>query len=399
MKRWQIALLALLAFVVLTQAPFAYRRYRLGKLHQAIIAVQSGRVPSASDGFTDFRGVAHVHSFLGGHSSGTFQQIVSAAQTNQLHFVMMTEHPAREFNTAALTLQGEIGGVLFVSGSETRSANGDRLLLFPGAPEAARLGELTTEQILSRRSSALVFVAYPDEFKSWAATGYDGVEVYNVFTNSRRINPALMFFDALWSYRSYPDLLFARFYERPVSSLQKWDEAIVRHQKSVAIGGNDAHANVGLSLRDSAGEQIAGIQLDPYERSFRLVRLHVLIPEGQSLNEDALLTAIKNGNCFISYDLFGDPAGFRFRATDSDEQRIMGEEIRLTDEVRLRVTLPVTARIRLLKDGGVLKDDYYVDRLETGVREKGAYRVEIYLPQLPIVGQQPWIISNPIYVR
>ena len=32
--------------------------------------------------------------------------------------------------------------------------------------------------------------------------------------------------------------------------------------------------------------------------------------------------------------------------------------------------------------------------------EKGSYRVEVYLPQLPgDVSQQPWIISNPIYVK
>jgi hypothetical protein len=33
-------------------------------------------------------------------------------------------------------------------------------------------------------------------------------------------------------------------------------------------------------------------------------------------------------------------------------------------------------------------------------REKGSYRVEVYLPNLPKpAGDQPWIISNPIYVR
>lgn len=400
MKRWQKVFLAILAFLILTQAPFVYRRYRLGKLQDAISAVQSGRVTPPNDGFTEFRGVVHVHSFLGGHSSGTFQQIVSAAQANQLNFVMMTEHPAREFSTGAKTLQGDIGGVLFVSGNEIRTANDDRMLLFPGVDDAASLDELSTEQILLRRTSALSFVAYPDDFKTWGTKGYDGVEVYNVFTNTRRINRVLMFFDALWSYHSYSDLLFARFYERPNSSLQKWDAAIASgKERLVAIGGNDAHANVGLNLRDSAGEPIVGIQLDPYERSFRLVRLHVLIASGQSLTQETLLNAIKNGNCFISFDLFGDSNGFRFTATDSDERKIMGDEILLGDEVRLQVTLPHSGRIKLFKDGSAIKDDYFVNQLETDVREKGVYRVEVYLPQLPIVGNQPWIISNPIYVR
>jgi hypothetical protein len=34
------------------------------------------------------------------------------------------------------------------------------------------------------------------------------------------------------------------------------------------------------------------------------------------------------------------------------------------------------------------------------VTEPGNYRCEIYLPQLDHrVGKEPWIISNPIYVR
>ena len=401
MKRWQKVSLVILAFLILTQAPFVYRRYRLGKLQDAITAVQAGRITQpTTDGLVEFRGVVHVHSFLGGHSTGTFQQIVGAAQANQLNFVMMTEHPAREFSTGTKTLQGEIGGVLFVSGNEIKSVNDDRVLLFPGIEDAAPLGELHVDQILSRQTSSLSIIAYPDEFKSWGTKGFDGIEVYNVFTNTRRINRVLMVFDALWSYRSYPDLLFARFYERPNSSLQRWDAAIARNsERLVAIGGNDAHANVGLHLRDSAGEPIVGIQLDPYERSFRLVRLHVLLPSGQSLTQESLLHAIKNGKCFISYDLFGDPNGFRFTATDSDERKIMGDEIRLEDEVRLRVTLPYTGRIKLFKDGSAIKDDYCVNELDTLVREKGAYRVEVYLPQLPIVGNQPWIVSNPIYVR
>ena len=37
----------------------------------------------------------------------------------------------------------------------------------------------------------------------------DGVEVYNVFTNARRVNPVVAFFDVLWSQRAYPELIFA----------------------------------------------------------------------------------------------------------------------------------------------------------------------------------------------
>jgi hypothetical protein len=409
MKRWKKLVLLLLAIVLLSQIPFAYRRYKLGRLHAAIQQLNSERVKSENaGGDTEFKGVIHVHSFLGGHSSGNFADIILAAQSNQLDFVVMTEHPSSNFDTAEMTLKGEHGGVLFVNGNEVSTAAGDRLLLIPGDAQAADDSKRTTQEVLSRRTSGLSVVAYPQDFKSWEAKSYNGIEVYNVYTNARLINPVLMFFDSLWSYRSYPDLLFATFYERPTENLKRWDEQVKQKgERLVATAGNDAHANVGISLNDSSGKTLFGFKLDPYERSFRLVRLHVLAirpPSGRinvsSLDERALLSAISAGHCFIGFDLFGDTTGFRYAAHDQNEERIMGDEIKLESEVRLTASLPVSGRIVLLKDGVVVQDGSAVSKMEFVAREKGSYRVEAYLPQLPKpAGDQPWIISNPIYVR
>jgi hypothetical protein len=251
--------------------------------------------------------------------------------------------------------------------------------------------------------SGLALVAYPEEFKSWEATGYQGIEVYNVYTNARRINPVVMFFDALWSYGSYPDLLFANFYQRPAESLKKWDELINQKGKRlVATAGNDSHANVGISLNDSSGKTLLGFKLDPYERSFRLVRLHVLATpvHGPLLDETPLLAAISEGHCFIGFDLFGDTTGFRFTAHSGNENRIMGDEIKLKNQVTLNVSVPVPARVVLLKDGLQVQEADGVKGLDFVAKERGSYRVEVYLPQLPKpTGDQPWIISNPIYVK
>jgi hypothetical protein len=220
----------------------------------------------------------------------------------------------------------------------------------------------------------------------------------------------MMFFDGLWSYRSYPDLLFATFYQRPSENLKKWDELIAqKNQRLVATAGNDAHANVGVSLNDSTGKTLLGFKLDPYERSFRLVRLHVLTPDlsrlnGRvvfpSFNEEKLLRGLSDGHCFIGFDLFGDTSGFRFAARDGDENKIMGDEISLADQVTLNVSIPIPARVVLLRNGVQIQEANGVSRWEFVAREKGSYRVEVYLSQLPKpVGEQPWIISNPIYVK
>jgi hypothetical protein len=404
MKPWKKLLLLLLLLILLSQIPFTYRRYKLGRLHAAIISLQSKRQTSViDDGLNEYRGVAHVHSFLGGHSAGTFQEIIAAAQSNQLDFVMMSEHPAQYLNTAEVTLKGEHGGVFFINGNEVRTVAGDRLLLFPGDSQASVDSQWSTQEVLSRRTTGLTLVAYPEEFKSWDAKGYQGIEVYNVYSNARKINPVLMFFDSVWSYRSYPDLLFATFYERPSENLKKWDEMIARNNdKLVGVAGNDSHANVGISLNDSSGNTLLGVKLDPYERSFRLVRLHVLgMPlDGQISDDEFFLRSISAGHCFIGYDVFGDTSGFRFTAKDGNEAVIMGDEITLDDQVRLTVSLPVPGRIVLLRNGTAIKDDQSVRAMEFVTRERGSYRVEVYLPQLPgPVGQHPWIISNPIYVK
>src|SRR5262249_7634779 len=155
----------------------AYRRYKLRRLSNTIQQLNSQRTQQQTNGFTEYKGVVHVHSFLGGHSSGTFAEIISAAQANQLQFVIMTEHTEKDLDTAAMTLQGVHGVVLFIICCEVSVEYGDRSLVLRGD---------------------VSIVAYPEELKSWYAANSNGVEFYNVFTNARRINPVVAFFDVLW---------------------------------------------------------------------------------------------------------------------------------------------------------------------------------------------------------
>src|SRR6266404_2474934 len=112
-------MIPVLGILILSQLPFAYRRYRLRRLRNAIQQLAAERIASAATGeMVDYQGVMHVHSSLGGHSTGNFAELISAAKANQLDFVIMTEHPQADFDTAALTLKGLHGGVLFVNGNE-----------------------------------------------------------------------------------------------------------------------------------------------------------------------------------------------------------------------------------------------------------------------------------------
>ena len=393
--------IAILALIILSQIPFAYRRYRLRRLQITIQQLANEHTSSSNaTGYVDYKGVIHVHSFLGGHSTGSFSELIAGAKASLLDFVIMTEHPQAEFDTSAMTLNGSHAGVLFINGNEVATASGDRLLLIPGASSASTMNSQSTQQIIDwqKASGGFVFAAYPSESQNWQSTKVDGVEVYNLFSNARSINRFVTFFDGVWSYRTYPDLMFANFFTRPVDNLNRWDQTIANtNRKLVAIAGNDAHSNVGISLNDSSGNQLIGIKLDPYERSFRTVRTHVLIKQGQGLTRESLIEALSLGHCYISFDLFSDASGFNFTVANSD--KTMGDEVALSNQPRLVVRTPLLSRVVLIKDGSAI-DQKSGTTVEFSPDGAGVYRVEVYLDVLPAPATgQPWILSNPIYVK
>ncbi|HYE16260.1 MAG TPA: hypothetical protein VD968_17615, partial [Pyrinomonadaceae bacterium] len=326
-------LLALVVLLALSQAPFAYRRYQLGRLRARIAEANSRRAPAPlDDDFGDHAGVFHVHSSLGGHTTGRPEEIVSAARANGLAFVVMTEHPASHVNTAEATLKGEHEGVVFINGSELVARGGERLFVAPGfdrqPPEAE---SVSLQQLinLAATENRLALVAYPGQVRDWRLDGYDGLEVYNLYTDARDASFARLFFDGLWSYWSYPELLFVTFYDRPAANLSKWDELNAAGARRSAVAGNDAHANVGLSLGGREGESLFSFRLDPYERSFRIVRNHVLLPKGERPTAENVLAALRRGRSYMAFDLFCDSSGFRFAAEAGAARASMGEEVTL----------------------------------------------------------------------
>lgn len=403
LRRWLKLALALAFVLLVTQTPFIYRRHQLGRLAATIQQLNAERAADTDDAYADYKGALHIHSALGGHSTGTLADIIQAAKANSLAFVVMTEHPAADMDTAAQTLSGMHGGVLFVAGSETNESADDRLLTFgraartPSAPPGASTQDLIDE---AKQAGQLVFVAHPETFRSWqTARGFDGMEVYNLHANAKQINRLSLFFDGLWSYRAYPHLLWTRFYETPAENLRRWDELTTAGRKIVAFAGNDAHANVGLSLQQLTGKPLLQLKLDPYERSFQVVRTHVLIAKDRPLDADTLLAALAAGHTYVAFDLLCDASGFRLTAANGHEQGLMGDELPLRDGVRLSVSAPVESRVVLIQDGQRFAEARAA-RHEWTVTQPGVYRVECYLPQLPApLNGQPWIISNPVYVR
>jgi hypothetical protein len=244
----------------------------------------------------------------------------------------------------------------------------------------------------------LAFVTYPERFRSWDAN-FDGIEVFSLHTNAKRMNPILFFFDALWSYRAYPELVLAKYFARPDENLRKFNE-IAAQRRLTLFAGNDSHSNIGFHVGDDANNKLINFKFDDYETVLRLARTHILLEKDKQLTQDALLEALKNGHTFIGFDVLSDTRGFLFSAENGAESKIMGDEISLQNGVRLKANAPQNARFVIFKNGEKVFESGETTEAIFEAKETGAYRVEVYLDALGSpFDKMPWIISNPIYIR
>lgn len=402
MKLWKKIVLIFLGIVLLAQIPFIYQRFQKGKLADKIAALESQKTVYTNPNYNEFKGILHVHTSLGGHSTGHFDELLHAARENSLDFVVITEHASAFYDTSAMTLNGFNEGVLFVGGNEMDTENQDRFLLLPGSAKAEEMTRENNEQFLGiiHSEGKIALVTYPEKFKDWH-TNFDGIEVFNMHTNSKRMNVPYFLFDAIWSYGSYPELTLATYLKRPDENLKKFDE-ISKTRKISLTGGNDSHSNIGFHLfGDDAGNKFINIKLDPFEMSFRLFRTHILIEKEKQLLQETLLEAIKNGHSFIGFDALSDTSGFSFTAENGQETRIMGDEISFAEnQTNLKINSPQSARIVIFKNGEKLSETAETKEINLPLTEKGVYRVEVYLETLESpFDKMPWIISNPIYIK
>ncbi len=397
MKLWKKIVLILLGVFLLAQIPFIYRRFQISNRSDKINLLAENRINFSNPNFNEFKGIIHAHTNLGGHSNGTFDELIDGASKNNLDFVVMTEHTAENFDSSTKTLNGVYKNVLFVGGHEANTASGDRFLLVSGSADAFADAKLETAKFLEKyqAQSKLALITYPEKFKTWDSN-FDGIEVFSLHTNAKKNIPYYAVFDLLWSFPSYPEHTLARFFKRPDENLQKFDE-IAAQRKITLFAGTDAHSNIGFHLfGDDSGNKLINIKIDRYETIFGLVRAHVLVAKDKQFRQESLLEAIKKGNLFVGFDVLSDTSGFSFTAENGAENRIQGDEINLQNGVKLKIIAPQIARFVIFKNGEKVAEDTGKNEMIFEAKEKGVYRTEVYLDAL---GEMPWIISNPIYVR
>jgi len=413
------------------------RPERLRAVHEDRLRYERTRHPVAlRTGYEDYRGILHAHAEDSAHTGGTRPELLAAAKRTGVRIVMLTDHVREGRDFINDSWRGLREGVLFIPGAEAEG-----FLVYPMRSIKAERWTTRDDYIqLVKRDGGNIFLSHVEEKYDWPTDQLDGLEIYNHHTD---VKDETEF--TLWLRRSltdpdrlaaleralaeYPQEVFGAQQDYLAPIIAKWDRDGQAHHLT-GVAANDCHHNQGYTITAAgsdaveigyigsgpetrkvtaeqaprvaemvkdrkAGELIARLDLDPYERSLSYVTTHILARE---LTEPAVRQALKQGHAYVAHDWLCDPTGFAFLAEPaarSKQPAVMGDEVRFARGLRLRLAAPAAGIIKLFHNGMMIKT-VPGNETEWAVTEPGLYRAEVWLE---VDGEQrPWIYANPITV-
>lgn len=423
-----VLLLLLLAYV---SREALYNHFvRFPKEAAAWEAIRAARQPvKLDDGWGEYRGNCHSHSYISHDSEVPFETILEALKTADHDFIFMSDHAVDNIADYSIQWKGIHDGKLFVRGYEM-----DYGFMPWHLPDDTKLKKDEKVDVLAKQIGdlgGLLFFAHSEEERRWDLPELNGMEIYNLHTDTKDEGGNFylkMLADIVLNIRTYPDQTLRLLYDPHPDIIAKWDE-LNKTRKIVGIQGTDAHQNNGfrgtytaedmLRIEDTSpkllsevklnfatrallrlcfgtfapGDKVFEFELTPYERMVRYSATHILANE---LTEDALCASLKQGRAFVAFDMIADARGFVFFGEDGARKAVMGETVPLTETLRLRAASPCVGRIKVVHDGAVVHQTEGRE-LEFKPTERGNYRVEV---ELNILGKWvSWIYSNPLRVE
>lgn len=333
-------------------------------------------LPVAGTSLFDWKGIVHCHSHLSHDSKGTIAEIAAACQVAGCDFVFMTDHQTdRSIREGQ---RGMVGDVLFVVGCEQRTPQGT-VMAFP-LREPIRHWQQAG--LLAKEAGAqggVAFLCHAESWRNWDVPEMTGVEIVNLHAGVMARGYAGTLLTGLFLPLR---LLFERFCVRDGEVFRRWDEQLLARHPFTPVGGNDAHASVRLFGP-------LGGTIGTYQEAFLTLSTHVL---AERLTEESLVQALRLGRTYVSFDVYGEGAGFDFRAVDAAGVHLTGSTVAHSAALRLLVRLPQPGRIQFLRDGQVVRE-CQGDAGEVLAPEAGVWRVEART-----TCGTPWLFSSSIKV-
>lgn len=357
---------------------------------------------------TVVRGAYHVHTRRS-DGSGTLDSVGRAAGRAGLDFVVLADHGDATTTPEPPSLRS---GVLVVDGVEISTTGGHYVALgLPAAPYPLA-GEPAAVVEDVARLGGFGIAAHPDSPKrqlAWEAWNQplDGFEWLNADTEWRN-ESGWRLLQTLAHYPIRPVETLAALFERPATTLARWDRLSSEGRRLVALGAADAHARLGVRREtDPYGEGLA-LELPSYETAFRVFSLSVELdrPFSGIPADDArqLLDAVRRGRIFTTIDGLARGGRLEFWAQGDGRLHRMGELVPGDTELRftVRAATPAGAEIRLLANGQPVAVSTGVELVHdapAAAERPGltAYRVEV-VGVSQTDRDLPWIVTNPIFV-
>ena len=357
-----------LTLLILSQLPFCFQLYRSRSLSQYL---RERMLPEAGveTPFADWRGGVHVHSAAGGHSLGTYYEILEAARQCRYDFVFIAEHPR-----PPLFVRITDPDIVMAYGWERELTGGLRIIT----------DDHETLKVLTHFDGESI----PE--------GYDGLEIINLHEAGQESDNWFNRLNFIYHQFAYTDLFFFHLWDLNRQRVELWDETLKR-RPLVAFAGNDAHQNVGLIIRTADGKELFTLLVDPYPSSLCFVTTHLQLERGMDLNEETVIGHLKRGAFYLSMEQICDPTGFSFHAVHDGRTYQMGS--RVPRGADLVFQAPLEVRFLLYQSGELFKELEGTRFVLEGA-EVGYYRVEVYPLDPPgLLAGYPWILSNAIYVE
>jgi len=350
----------------------------------------------------EYKFCLHIHTHYS-DGNASHQELTAVAAKAGLDGIITTDH-----NIWVGGMEGYYGEgkskVMLLVGEEVHDRTlippGNHMLAIGANRELSKFAP-SPQQLVGqiRRSKGLSFIAHPVEdplerfnqgdfsWRNWDIKGFTGIELWNHLSEFKSIthNLSSAVVNALFPKRMSLGPL-----DR---TLALWDELIDTQKRPiVAVGGVDAHM-----LLIKIGPFT--VKLYPYLHHFKSVTTHILTPKPLTgiFPEDRsmVLDSLREGHCFVAYDLPAATDGFNFSVDNDDGHFIMGDQVKIKGGVTFQIRLPRKNLCRLFKDGKMIKEWPDREVCTHITSEPGVYRVESFIPYKGKL--RGWIFSNPIY--
>jgi hypothetical protein len=257
------------------------------------------------------------------------EDLIRTAKELKADFLISSDHNTLKPKFDGL--EGYYGGLLYFAGEEINTEFGHLLAL--GIESEIKRGKYKGVLSDIKKQNGAAVICHPynwwTPWKNFKVKGYDGIEIINLDSQWRGMNP-LYILAVILTYRINPFYALHFLSHKPEKTIRFWD-GVQKHKSMITgIASTDAHSNVKVTRKRR-------IKFPKYSELFSVARTHIFLenkPSGNFEEDKRKITeAVKRGRCFFAFDLFGIPKGFYYDISAGNKYYFSGDFIDAAENI------------------------------------------------------------------